>query len=132
MNKRRPNPSPYVFPGLKVSRLPKYTEDDGKSHYVSPNDILNLIAREMSVSVEDVVSHSRKGELVRARNYYYKIMHLDFKYPLKFIGKMVDNRDHTTVLHGINTYKDRYRFEENFRMESDRIYKVVKESFKVQ
>jgi chromosomal replication initiation ATPase DnaA len=42
-------------------------------------------------------------------------MKKEFDYSLKSIGQMVSGRDHTTVIHSINTVKDRCDTEEGYK-----------------
>lgn len=64
--------------------------------------ILELVCIEMDVSVEDVKSPLRKGEITFARQTYCAIAKwkLNKMYNLSVIGDVV-NRDHSTVLHSI-------------------------------
>jgi hypothetical protein len=80
--------------------------------------ILNLCCYYFNVTMKDIVSKSRKKEIVYARQMAMKILRYNFKYPLvlKEIGG-VFGRDHTTVVHGTRTMigylqvKDGYLFE---------------------
>jgi chromosomal replication initiator protein len=48
-----------------------------------------------------------------------------FGYSLKKIGEFVGGRDHTTIMHSIKTYKDRYQNEEHYRHTVNAIYNKI-------
>jgi chromosomal replication initiator protein len=48
-----------------------------------------------------------------------------FGYSLKKIGEFVGGRDHTTVIHSIREYKNRYQNEEHYRSMVNNIYNKI-------
>lgn len=64
---------------------------------------------------EDIVrSKCRKNEHVEIRSFYYKYAYNELKCSYKSIGRVVNNRDHSTVISGINRIDD--------LMDTDRTY----------
>ena len=120
--------SPYVFPGLKLDgedrRLVKSTFKHLK-HKITKEDLLSMVAEECGVTTSQIVSRIREREIVNGRFMYCAIMNMSFGYTLKTIGKLIGGRDHTTILHSIETFKDRYRNEEVFRDTVNRIYEKL-------
>ena len=64
-------------------------------------DILKDTARRSGISVDVLKSKYRGGEVVRFRYFFFKRAKTKTKQSLSVIGRMV-NRDHATVLHGID------------------------------
>ena len=120
--------SPYVYPGLKLDvddkRLVKSTFKHLK-YKISKEDLLTMVAEECGVTAPQIISRIREREIVNGRFMYCAIMNMSFGYTLKTIGKLTGGRDHTTILHAIETFKDRYRNEELFRDTVNRIYEKL-------
>lgn len=81
--------------------------------------ILIACAEEFGVTVESLISKSRKRHLVAARQMAMKLIRYNFKYPLsvKEIGK-VFHRDHTTVIHSTATIMDYLAVKDSFLYEA--------------
>ena len=120
--------SPYVYPGLKLEgedrRLMKASFKHLK-YKISKEEILEMVAEECGVTSSQIVSRIREREIVNGRFMYCAILNMSFGYTLERIGKIMDGRDHTTILHAIGTFKDRYRNEDTFRTTVDRIYEKL-------
>lgn len=55
---------------------------------------------------EKIPSITRKREYVEARHFIMNYSYKRFHYALKEIGEVLSGRDHTTVIHGIQTLND--------------------------
>ncbi len=106
--------SPYVFPGIKSQDLPKLSKTQ-KRIKIKPEVILKVVSDQCGVSVEDVLSKSRKGTIVNARHIYCAIMKKEFGYSYKSVGEMVNGRDHTTAIHSIKTHQNRCETEDGYK-----------------
>jgi len=60
-----------------------------------------IIANYFRLSTKDLVSTSRKPNLVYARNLCFFILRTDYNYPLQKIGGFFGGKDHTTVMYGV-------------------------------
>ncbi len=69
---------------------------------VTPELIMNVVCDHYSVSHEDLVSAKRNKELVRPRQVAMYLMRNMTSASLEMIGKYLGDRDHTTVMHGID------------------------------
>jgi chromosomal replication initiator protein len=105
--------SPYVYPGIKQTLLPKIKKR--KRSIISPEKVMSIIAEHCGVTVTDVLSRRRKKEMCDARHIFCAIMRKEFDYSLKSIGDMIDGRDHTTAIHSIQTYDDRCKNEDKYK-----------------
>jgi len=119
--------SPYSFPGLKRDLLNKK-----KYPYLfSPlelkttkEEVLNIISKESALSLEGILSRSRKTGYVDMRNLYCKILKTSYKYSLTAIAKEL-GKDHTTIIWNIKKFEDRYKNEEDYRSLADRIFEKI-------
>lgn len=128
MGKRTARVNPYIFPGLKLTQKEREELKNSQRslrYKMSKDEILQIIAQECAIDVEDIASKTRKTEVVNGRFIFCGVMKEYFGYSLKKIGEFVGNRDHTTIIHSIKTYKDRYKNEEHYKGMVDRVYNRI-------
>jgi chromosomal replication initiator protein len=128
MSKKSVSISPYSFPGLRLSQREKESFKNSQRSLrfrITKDEILQIIAYECSVSVTDIVTKTRKKEVVNGRFIFCGIMKEYFGYSLKKIGEFVGGRDHTTIIHSVEKYHDRYQNEEHYRFLVNNIYNKI-------
>ena len=128
MSKKFVSVSPYSFPGLRLSQREKENFKNSQRSLrfrITKDEILQIIAYECSVSAEDIVAKTRKTEVVNGRFIFCGIMKEYFGYSLKKIGEFVGGRDHTTIIHSVEKYHDRYQNEEHYRFLVNNIYNKI-------
>jgi chromosomal replication initiator protein len=128
MGKKTTCVNPYVFPGLKLTQRERenFKNNQRSLRYrISKNEILEIIAEECCIKVSDIADKTRKREVINGRFIFCGIMKEHFGYSLKKIGEFVGGRDHTTVIHSIEKYHDRYQTEEHYRMIVNNIYNKI-------
>jgi chromosomal replication initiator protein len=128
MSKKLVSISPYSFPGLRLTQREKESFKNSQRSLrfrITKDEILQIIAYECSVSVEDIVAKTRKTEVVNGRFIFCGIMKEYFGYSLKKIGEIVGGRDHTTIIHSVEKYHDRYQNEEHYRVLVNNIYNKI-------
>ena len=105
--------SPYSFPGLKltISDKRKILKDRTNRVRLSKEDVLDIISNESGVGVNEIVSRSRKKEIVNARFIFCSIMKDHYNYSLVYIGELIGGRDHTSIIHAINQHRSRVKNE---------------------
>ncbi|NLA08396.1 MAG: chromosomal replication initiator protein DnaA [Parcubacteria group bacterium] len=69
---------------------------------VSPELVIKTVGEFYSISEKELLSHSRKKELVKPRQIVMYFLREYLKYSLPTIARKMGNRDHTTVLHAYN------------------------------
>ena len=128
MGKKTARLSPYVFPGLKLTQKEREGLKNSQRslrYRISKDEILEIIAEECCIKVSDIADKTRKREVINGRFIFCGIMKEYFGYSLKKIGEFVGGRDHTTVIHSIEKYHDRYQTEEHYRMVVNNIYNKI-------
>ena len=93
--------SPYIIPGL--TRVEGLKEELFTHFSVKPSEVLQIIANNLNVTVDDVLSLSRKREVVKSRQIFSGIMREQYKHTLTFIGGYL-KKDHTTIIHSVEAY----------------------------
>lgn len=128
MSEKKVTISPMVYPGLK------FTSDEKKSfneknrplrYRITKEEVMEVIAKECGVSTSDIVGRSRKREKVDARHIFCAILYQKFNYKLTKIGEIVDGRDHTTIIHAVSSYKDRFKNEDDYKDKVLRIFNTI-------
>ena len=111
--------SPYSFPGLKFEYLPLKKFRD---HSVKPETILKVVADNFGITVEDMVSKSRKFEHTEARHMFCWITRNYYEYGLVKIGNLLGGRHHTTALNSLSIFDNRSQVEDGYK---NRIEKII-------
>jgi chromosomal replication initiator protein len=116
--------SHYIFPGLKHKeeflKTRKFKRDR-----ISKEEILSIVAKNCCVNMDDILSRSRKREVIDARFMFIAVMRKEFGHSLKFIGEMCD-RDHTSIMHAVGAFHDRYRNYGDYKGVADGIFDEIK------
>lgn len=83
------------------------------NHY----EIIRRACKYLKLNEYDVISKKRYRELVNARMIIVDLLlnQQSFIYTLKFIGGIMGNRDHTTIIHNRETIKDLIETDEAMR-----------------
>lgn len=84
---------------------------------VTVDDIVDTVCKHYNVSATLVNGKSRKRELVVARQVCMYLAQKLTKMPAKRIGRLVGNRDHSTVIHSCTAVERRLRLDNDFSEE---------------
>lgn len=115
--------SPYAYPGIRLADLPAVirTVIKKKGRQYNQTIISDSINRVMNIPFKDIARKNRRKTIVDARRIYCYQMKHKLNWSLKEIGSTIGGRDHTTVLYNIQTYRDLYETDDNFRDWADKI-----------
>lgn len=111
----------FAFPGFKWERASRSPVE-----YVSA--ILAIVAKEYGVTISQMKGNCRKRELVRARHesmWLIRRLRPDIK--LIHIASYLGGRDHTTVIHAIQSIQAK-RSDPSYAFELDRIERDIVET----
>lgn len=107
------------------AHLPKDTtafkNDDVKA-------LKDVLCNYFRISEKDLISDSRKSQLVYARSLAFYLMREDLGLQLKEIGVLFGDRDHSTILHGYDKIKELLENDSQVISDIDYIRKKFKES----
>lgn len=76
-------------------------------------NLLSDVSNRTRIPIEQMKARTRKGEVVKARFYYFTLCRHTTTATLKQIGSQV-NKDHATVLHGEKTTRNTIQFVREF------------------
>jgi hypothetical protein len=88
-------------------------------------DVIQAIIDEYDVTDEFMASLSRARRNVDPRMIFCYIMNIKLSWSLVEIGQLLGGRDHTTVIHGRETFRRLYHNEEPYRERADRVFKKL-------
>jgi hypothetical protein len=88
-------------------------------------DVIQAITDEYDVTEEFMVTPSRARRNVDPRMIFCYIMSIKLGWSLVEIGQLLGGRDHTTVMHGRETFRHLYHTEEPYRERADRVFKKL-------
>jgi len=69
---------------------------------IAPETVVKIVSEFYNIPEKDLLSHSRKKELVKPRQIIMYILREYLKYSFPTIARKLGDRDHTTVLHAYN------------------------------
>lgn len=91
-----------------ISDLKAFYLKPKKANQVYENEVdylLHIICESFEVTKADVLSKSRKQDLVSVRQMFCKLVVNDFRcMTLKSCGKFIGGRDHSTIIHSIRQF----------------------------
>src|SRR6478752_622001 len=96
----------FAFPGVKIAQC-----------YWEPGVVLKRVAEWYQLNPGEIIRKSRERPLVHARYVAIYIIRNKSIMSLKEIGRFFNHRDHTTVIHAMNTVQDRMYTYPAFRHE---------------
>jgi chromosomal replication initiator protein len=92
-----------------------------KSH----DDVVAIVAKHYGVTADDLYGSKRKQELVFPRQVAMHLIKMEFSHSLDHIGKTFGGRNHTTVLHAINSIKARIQHDRNLARDINALRKQL-------
>lgn len=91
---------------------------------VTPEKIIEAVCGHLKLTEKDVLSRSRYKERVYARHIIFYLLRKKTKITLKAAGELL-HRDHTTVIHSIETLENLMCTEPDVRAEVDQIEEAI-------
>ena len=98
-----------------------------KNKPLSNEALFKAIFKALNVTKEQIQSKSRKREIVTARYIFIGLQkELGGYLPLKKLGELVGGRDHSTVIHALNTFNDMIEIKDKkFKQDLDLVRKEI-------
>ncbi len=75
----------------------------------------------------DLMTNSRRQEVVKARQFYYYYMRENTTLSLKAISRKVYNQDHSTVLNALKCFDDRWHFDKGYKQDYELVMQELNE-----
>lgn len=122
---------PYTFSGLEMGGLFKetYPYINYKKILMTKEEIIDLVCKEGDVTLEELSSNSRKTELVNSRKLLSGALKIKLNMTLVSIGKILGDRDHTTIRNQLLKFKDHCQYDDHFRIRARSILNGIGTDF---
>lgn len=102
-----------------------------KMKLISADAIIKKSADFYNISEKEIISHSRKKELVKPRQIVMYLLREDLKQSFPMIARKMGNRDHTTVLHAYNKISKELLSDKVLAQEINLIKEKIYNSYKI-
>jgi len=89
------------------------------SKITSPKKIIQTVAEFYDLKEKEILSSSRKKEIVRPRQIAMFLLREELKSSYPFIGRKFGGKDHTTAMHAYDKINDEVNKNENLKEEMD-------------
>lgn len=124
--------SPYTYVGIMYDEIKKeinFNEKTGTKKKIISNftikEILSIVANQWGVTEDEIIGKTRKQTYVDARYTFFAALKLKYDMDLDTIGQHTNKRHHTTVIHGLRSFYNRYHGIDNFRRVSDNVFLIL-------
>lgn len=118
--------SPYVYVGIRPNDLPKNIRVRLKflKRKYSIDIITSAIKKVTKITHQQLGRKDRHRDVTEARKMYCYFVKQKMNLSLKEIGNSI-GRDHTTVIHNIEVFKDLYETDHHFKSKADKISELI-------
>ena len=92
---------------------------------ITPDYIISVVAEHYHVTVADLCGNKRSSKIVMPRQIAMYLCRDIIDTSLKTIGKNLGDRDHTTVMHGIEKIENELKTNDNLKNSIDTLRKKI-------
>jgi chromosomal replication initiator protein len=92
-----------ITPELVESLLGKREDDNGRTLKTNPTKVITAVSKYYSIGKRNLLGNSRTRPIARPRQILMYLLRTELQLPLEEVGKLVGDRDHTTVMHAVDT-----------------------------
>ena len=92
---------------------------------ITPEYIISVVSEHYGVTPADLSGNKRNSKIVMPRQVSMYLCREIISTPLKNIGKALGNRDHTTVMHGIEKIENELQNDDNLKNTIDILKKKI-------
>ena len=97
-----------------------------KDDYTNDEVVNRLIECINEVVEFDIRVRTRIAPVVKGRQFFYNYMRENTNLHLKQIAKKLLLQDHSTVIHGLNTFDNHYKFDKVYKRQYDKVIELLK------
>lgn len=110
---------------LEMLGKPQKENNQIKNIKLTPDEVISKIANYFSIGKRSLLGNSRQKSFVLPRQILMYILRIDLGLSLQEIGKIVGDRDHTTVMHAVDKIKQMIPNNVNIREDIEGIKKTL-------
>jgi chromosomal replication initiator protein len=110
---------------LIESLISKKEDGNGKLLRVNPNDLVSAVSKYYSLGKRSLLGDSRARPIARPRQILMYLLRTELQLPLEEVGRLIGNRDHTTVMHAVDKITELASSDVRIREDISGIKKVL-------
>jgi chromosomal replication initiator protein len=110
-----------LTPELASALLGQTNETSLPKRVVKPREILSAVASYFELKQTDITGPRRLKEIVLPRQMVMYLLRTELKTPLVDIGRLLGNRDHTTIMYGVDKVTNTLAKSEDLRVDMVKI-----------
>lgn len=118
MPNKQLNTGAWVYVGLHQSKRQKVKNRADKQKSI-PKIAMKSVCLAFGVTEDQLISRDRHQNIALARHAYCSMVRKFTRLTLKEIGEGLGNRDHATILHGVNVAESMLSYDEQFQQVYD-------------
>lgn len=99
------------------------TDIKSKREKIKPKQVIKIVAKEYQVTSKDILGKTRKADIAFARQVVMYFLRNDFGYKLEDIAKILNRKDHTTIIHGVDKIESKIELDKGFAEQIEQIRK---------
>jgi chromosomal replication initiator protein len=103
-----------------------------KRNSIKTSTVLREVAKEFDVSVKELKGPRRTKDIALARQVVMYILREEFNYKLEEIARILNRKDHTTVIHAVDKIKSKTMIQDGFHAQISKIISAINESKTVE
>jgi chromosomal replication initiator protein len=97
------------------------------NHTARINQIINTVSRETGISVERILSRSRRAPIVQARQISMWLSRWNSEASLQVIAHLHGCTNHANVIHGCNQIENQRSVDPGFKEFTNRLRNIINE-----
>lgn len=106
-----------LSPELASAILGTKQDNQGIKRVVRPREVISAVATYFELKTSDLTGSRRSRPIVVPRQIIMYILRNELKLPLTEVGRLLGNRDHTTIMHGVDKIVNSLPISEELRVD---------------
>jgi chromosomal replication initiator protein len=106
-----------ITPELTQALLGQNQENIPPQKLVKPKEVISAVVSHFNLKTTDIIGPKRDKEIAYARQIIMYLLRSDLKVSLMDIGRFLGNRDHTTIMHGVEKITNLLPKSEDLRVD---------------
>lgn len=121
--------NPWAIPGVESVIKTRGSKDNLALENHEILDLLLFLSIHYRVPYIQLLSRSRQTDLVYVRQLLFYWLRTNFDITLIRLAKAVGGRDHTTVLHGVQTFQDFLDTKQRIPNRVESVYRITNDDY---
>lgn len=104
-------------------------DSQSKRKKIKAPQVIKQVAKELNVTAKDIKGPRRTADVAFARQVCMYILREDFDYKLEDVARLLNRKDHTTVIHAVDKIKSKILLDQGFKDQIELIRERINELY---